>query len=118
MIGTVNKDGVPTIVLSIVSRNWTAVIDTGFNGDLELPETLRPFVNARFLCRSHSLLAGGQVIEEDTYLVDFPFDGRTIAAEATFVGTGDILVGTHLLKEYRLEVDFPAARVVVEKAES
>ena len=39
--GTVSADGVPTITLSIGSQDWTATIDTGFNGDLELPEALQ-----------------------------------------------------------------------------
>ena len=38
MVGTVSADGVLTITLLIAGREWPAVIDTGFNGDLELPE--------------------------------------------------------------------------------
>ncbi|MDE0398954.1 MAG: hypothetical protein OXL96_14250 [Candidatus Poribacteria bacterium] len=38
--GTVSDTGVPTIILSIAGQEWAATIDTGFNGDLELPETL------------------------------------------------------------------------------
>lgn len=37
--GTVSDNGVPTITLPIDSQNWRAIIDTGFNGDLELPES-------------------------------------------------------------------------------
>ena len=83
--GTVSADGVPTITLSIASQDWTATIDTGFNGDLELPEALRNSLNARYVGQVTSALAGGQMIEEDVYLIDFPFDGRVIQAEATFV---------------------------------
>ena len=39
--GMVSANGVPTITLSIASQDWLATIDTGFNGDLELPEPLR-----------------------------------------------------------------------------
>ncbi len=39
--GTVSADGVPTITVSIASQDWIAIIDTGFNGDLELPEDLQ-----------------------------------------------------------------------------
>ena len=82
IVGRVTHDGVPTIQLSIAGEEWSAVIDTGFNGDLELPEALRPFLNARFRSRQPWLLAGGQTIEEDGYSVDFPFDGRTLFAES------------------------------------
>ena len=62
---------------------WPSIIDTGFNGDLELRESLRQSLNARFIGRTSSLLGGGQSVEEDVYLVDFPFDDRTVHAEAT-----------------------------------
>ena len=35
IVGTVSADGVPTITLSVAGQDWPAVIDTGFNGDLE-----------------------------------------------------------------------------------
>ena len=65
-------------------------------------------MNARHLGRLTSALAGGQTIEEDVYLVDFPFDGRPVLAEATFVLGTEILVGTRLLREHRLKIDFVA----------
>jgi predicted aspartyl protease len=113
--GTVTSDGEPVIVLPVAGERWPSIIDTGFNGDLELPESLRPIVNARFKGRYRSLLAGGQIIEEDTYRVVFPFDGQTVTAEATFVTAGEILVGTHLIRRYRLEIDFPNRKVLLER---
>ena len=47
--GTVTIDGMPTVSLSVAGRTWPATVDTGFNGDVELPEELRSFVNARFI---------------------------------------------------------------------
>ena len=90
-------------------------MDTGFNGDLELPDSLRPFVNARFKGFASSSLAGGQIILEAVYLVDFPFDGQTVTVDATFVSNGEILLGTHLLRFHRLIVDFPAQTVSLER---
>ena len=66
--GTVSANGVPTITLPIASQNWRATIDTGFNGDLELPESLRNTLNARYVGQVTSALAGGQSIEESVYL--------------------------------------------------
>jgi predicted aspartyl protease len=106
--GIVGDDGVPTITMSVAGRGWTAIVDTGFNGDLELPRRLRDAVNARHVGRVLSALAGGQVIEEDAFQVEFPLDGQTIRAGATFVEGDQILVGTHLLRRHRLTVDFPA----------
>ena len=113
--GSITPDGVPVVMLSVAGTSWPAIIDTDFNGDLELPGSLQPFVNARFICRNRSLLAAGQIIEEDTYVVDFPFDGRSDLAETTFTDQAEILIGTHLLRDYRLEMDFPAQTVRLER---
>lgn len=106
MYGTVSDIGVPTIILPIAGQDWSATIDTGFNGDLELPEVLRNVLDPQYVGRVTSSLAGGQTIEEDVYLVDFPFDDQIIQARATFVVDSDILIGTRLLQEYRLQIDF------------
>jgi len=85
------------------------------NGALELPLTLREPLNARFIGRMSSLLASGQQIEQDVYLVNVPFDGRTVIAEATFVPGDELLIGTQLLQQYRLEIHFPDQTVRLEK---
>jgi clan AA aspartic protease len=112
--GVVSGDGVPTITVEVGGERWNAIIDTGFNGELELPERLRSQVNAEFVARATSLLAANQRIEEDVFLVDFPFDDRSVRVQATFADGNEILIGTGLLREYRLLVDFPAATVVIE----
>jgi hypothetical protein len=57
----------------------------------------------------------GQIVDEDTYGVDFPLDGHTLIVEATFVSGTEILIGTHLLRQYRLEINFPARTVLLER---
>ena len=114
--GIVTEDGVPAIRIEVGSQRWQAIIDTGFNGELELPEPLRSHVNARFVGRATSLLAANQRMEEDVFLVDFPFDGRMVRAQATFVDGDEILIGTGMLRDYRLQIDFPAGTVFIEKA--
>lgn len=46
----------------------------------------------------------------------FPFDGEVIDANVTFVSGDKILIGTQMLRKYRLEVDFPAGTVVLQRA--
>ena len=113
--GSVDVEGVPSIEFEVDGREWRAVIDTGFNGDLELPYTLRNFVRAKFIGRIRSLLAGGQTIDEDNFLVQFPFDGVVMKAEATFVSQSEILIGTHLLRCHCLEIDFVQRSVRLER---
>jgi clan AA aspartic protease len=102
-------------VLNVGGSKYSAIIDTGFNGDLELPENLRSAVNARLFCQAKSHLAAGVVVEEELYLVDFPFEGRNIRSHATFVDGDEILIGTHLLKDYRLSINFVARSVRLQR---
>ena len=51
--GTMTRDGVPMIRVTVAGNTWTAIIDSGFNGDFELPESLRPFVSSRFKGQCH-----------------------------------------------------------------
>ena len=111
--GRVRPDGTPVVLLTVAGSTWTAIIDTGFNGDLELPEVLRTAVNPRYQRAIISVLGGGQSVVEDAYDVAFPFDGRTVLAESTFVNTNEILIGTHLLLDYRLQIDFPVQTVTL-----
>ena len=115
MHGMVSDTGVPIITLFVAGQEWTATIDTGFNGDLELPEALRNVLQPQYVGKVTSSLAGGQTIEEDVYLVDFPFDGDIIQARATFVIGSEILIGTHLLREYCLQIDFVRQTVILER---
>ena len=114
--GIISGDGVPTIEVDVGGQCWQATIDTGFNGELELPEQLRSHVNSRFVGRATSHLAANQRIEEDVFLVDFPFDGRMVRVQATFVDGDEILIGTRMLRDCGLEINFPARTVVIERA--
>lgn len=113
--GGVTEEGEPVVLLPVAAQTWPAVIDTGFNGDLELPEALRELVDARYVTQTEWLLAGGQRITEDSYRVKFPFDGQSVVAEATFVPDGNILLGTHLLRHHRLTIDFVAKTLLLER---
>lgn len=104
--GTVSDDGVPIVPVIVAGRKWLAIVDTGFNGDLELPEDLRGRLNDRPVGRVKSALAAGRVIEEDAFSVDFLFDGQPIRAIATFVPDSQILIGTNLLRDYYLQIGF------------
>lgn len=114
--GQISQVKIPTISLEVAGVTYLAVIDTGFNGYLELPSGLRSVLPSRYTGRVKSLLAGGQCIEEETYLVHFPFDGEVIEANVTFVDGEKILVGTQMLRNHRLEIDFPAGTVVLQQA--
>ena len=60
-LGVVSTDGVPAITLPITGQDWIAIADTGFNGDLELPEDLRNSLNTRYVGRVTSALDVGKI---------------------------------------------------------
>lgn len=103
------------MTIDIAGRLWTAIVDSGFNGDLELPEELQPFVNARFEVEMESQLAGNQRIMEDGYRVSLPFDGEVVSALATFVPGDVILIGLGMLRKHRLEINVPTRTVLIER---
>lgn len=113
--GQVTSERVPQVFIPVAGRIWPATIDTGFNGALEIHEALRDEVPHRFAGEVVSLLAAGQRVSEDGYRVEFPFDGELVRVLATFSPDDEILIGTRLLRGYRLEVDFPARRVLLER---
>jgi predicted aspartyl protease len=111
IIGTVTELRVPIVELTVAGQSWEAIVDSGFNGDLELPIELKSALNCRFIGPQISILAGDQRIEEDAYEVEITFDDKLMRAEATFVVGRQILIGTRILRSHRLEIDFPARSV-------
>ena len=105
------ENGSPIIEMNIQGKIWKAAVDTGFNSDLELPRSLFDAVVIRYVSEGYSMLAGGLSTVQAFYQVRVPFDGQVVEALATFVDEETILLGTGLLKEYVLLIDFPAGSV-------
>ena len=115
ILGVVTLDDTPLVVLRIAGQSWTAIIDTGFNGDFELPDSLMAVLDLRPQGAMLSSLAAGQIVAEEVFLTDLPFDGQSVEAAVTFVPGPEILIGTHLLREYRLEIHFVNRTVHLER---
>ncbi len=114
--GEVDPDGIPYVGLPLAGRTWRAVIDSGFNGDVELPLALREELDCTYAGPVLSYLAAGQAVEEDSYVVRLAFDGELVSAEATFVPGDEILIGTRVLRNHVLTIDFPAGSVRIDRA--
>jgi predicted aspartyl protease len=113
--GIVNEHGVPVISLRLADRVWAAIVDTGFNGGLELPASLAGQIDAEYHGLVESRLAAGIVVNEEVFPVELDFDGRREFTPATFAEVQHVLVGTRLLRRHRLVVDFPARTVLLER---
>ncbi len=108
----------PTVSTRCCSSNaWVheRIIAKEGDGDLELPEGLRGKLNDQPAGRLRSALAAGRVVEEDAYSVEFPFDGQTCHAIATFVSDPQILIGTNLLRQHVLQIRFTSKAVRLER---
>lgn len=117
LLGRVTGDGAPVLSLPVGDRVWIALVDTGFSGYLELPLALAEQVHPRYRGRSLTALAAGQAAWEDQYWVDFPFGGAVHHVIATFIEGDEILIGTSLRADYRLEINFVRSTVLVERAQ-
>ena len=115
IIGSVTGDGECLIRLAIAGEEWDTIVDTGFNGHLELPPVLKRRLNAQPRGTQTSFLAAGVVVEEESFLMHVPIDGERIPAFVTFVSGSEILLGTGLLRRHRLEIDFSARTVRLER---
>jgi len=113
--GQVTPNGEPMIELILDGRPWVAVIDTGFNGFLELPDVLRAALNPRYLFDTVSVLAAGQMLVEQVFEVIISFDGQSVIAEASFAPGQEVLVGTALLAGYELNINFKTGVVRIER---
>ena len=99
----------------MAGQNRTALRDTGFNGDLPLPEDLRNLVNPRPHARQKAVLATGESIEEDVFLIELDFDGQLSKSEVTFAQVDEVVIGTHLMRHHRLEINFVTKIVLLER---
>ncbi len=113
--GQINEHGTPLIPLRLADQDWLAIVDTGFNGGLELPAALADVLNAESFGKVESRLAAGIVVSEEVFLVELDFDGRREFTPATFAAVRHVLIGTRLMRRHRLELDFPARTVRLER---
>jgi hypothetical protein len=72
MSGALTPEGTPTLLLNIAGQDWVAVIDTGFDGDLELPDVLAQHFPGVSLGPQKAILAGGVIVTDEIFLIDFP----------------------------------------------
>jgi predicted aspartyl protease len=116
--GIVTDRDIPQITMSIGGREFLAVVDSGFNGYLELPRTLQPDLELVDAGIVESTLAADQIVYEQCFRVDVEFDDQIVDAIVTFAGSEIVLLGTKMLLQHRLEIDFPSHKLRIERTES
>jgi clan AA aspartic protease len=90
----------------------TAVIDTGFSGDLTLPQTDIDELQLTWLCRQQGMLADGSLHTFDVYMgvIDWNGADRPIEVEVAEI---EPLLGMSLLENCSLRIDIKDGGKVV-----
>ncbi len=116
--GFINELEEPIIELALVlgdrSKSLPAVIDTGFNGYLSVSAEYVENSDWLFVGFEEYELASGEIIKAKTYLGDIIFDEEQITTFILISQSKDILVGTRLLKDKTLFIDFKDKRVIID----
>jgi len=115
--GFVNELEEPIIELALVlgdqSKNLPAVIDTGFNGYLSVSTEYVKNSDWLFIGYEEYELASGEVVRAKTFLGDIIFDNKQMTIFILLSQSKDILVGTRLLGDKTLFIDFMDKKVIV-----
>jgi clan AA aspartic protease len=102
-----NREAVIQIVLLGAERqlkNLTAVIDTGFTGDLMIPEWVVMELGLAYRGVQEAVLGDGSFCDFEVYAGALIWDGQVRSVEVNACASG-ILVGMGLLEGWKLEVE-------------
>src|SRR5262245_44640134 len=116
--GRVTRDGEPLVPIVLHGRRPVriqAVLDTGFTGHLSLARRHLGKIRVSELGTIESELADGSRDVQPAYLGSVSFDGERKSILITVTDAEDSLVGTALLREKRVLINFAARQVVVSK---
>ena len=115
--GHVNPYGEPFVEIALVLKeglkNVDAVVDTGFNGMISVPHSWIAKSDWTFVGYEEYEIATGETVRQKVFLGDLDFDGRPMKAYILASSAKDILIGTKLLGEKTLEIDFPRKSVKI-----
>ena len=110
--------GSPMVWVTVGGQTFEAVLDTGFEGGLQLPDAWLPRLRASIPAPHQQLtyqLADGRITRTNSYLLEAVLDGESIRVETIFLDGDEILLGVDALRDYRLVIDFPAGTVALDR---
>ena len=115
--GHVTPSGEPVVPLQLVLHKrptqHLAVVDTGFNGYLCVPKSLLINSTWRAIGTEEFEMATGAIAEQAIYLGEVVFDGRAAPVYVVATHARDILIGTKLLRNKMLTVNFKTRHVTI-----
>ena len=119
IIGFVNESDEPVIEVKLdlgkEKRAVNAVIDTGFNGYISVPKKLIDESDWDFLGIEEYELASGELMRERVFLGRIEIGTEKLAVFILSSNSSDTLVGTKLLKNRVLTINFADKTLKIEK---
>lgn len=102
------------VVVGITEEEIGAIVDTGFNGHLTLPQHIADRLGLQFYAVSSAIIADGSVSLSSVYMGKVVFDGSRTDVLIDVQPNCNILMGTALLEEWGLSLFVDAEKKCVE----
>ena len=119
IIGFVNESDEPVVEVKLdlgkEKRLVNAVIDTGFNGYISVPRKLIDESDWNFLGIEEYELASGELMRERVFLGRIEIGTEKLVAFILSSNSSDALIGTKLLKNRVLTINFADKTLKIEK---
>ena len=108
--GFFDENDEPLVPTALLLKNkpvhFKAVLDTGFNDYLSVPESVVQRSGWCFAGYEEYEIATGDRVREGVYLGEVIFDRQRLITHAVTSRAEDILIGTRLLSDKTLRMDF------------
>lgn len=118
--GTVNDSLEPVIEICLVRSGQmttiTAVVDTGFSGDLCLSRDQIEAMQLEFSYVDRYELADGTIVAKDVFAGQAEFDGQLFDVDVILTDSADTLIGASMMRRHVLTVDYALRTVQLERS--
>jgi clan AA aspartic protease len=105
----------PTALVEVIGSRQTieltAIVDTGFDGDLCIPIRVAVQLGLELVGEEFVELADGKQNYELVFAGSARFFGETHKVRIMVTASQDALIGTRLLNHYALSIDFPGGNI-------
>jgi clan AA aspartic protease len=114
--GSVNKFREALVAVTFADNQTVeCVIDTGFDGALMLPQFIVARLNLSTVGRLLFELVGGAQMRADVALGEIVWLGEPLSVEVIVSAEDDRLIGTEMLADCKLTVDYLAKSAVIQR---
>ena len=113
--GTVTAAREPVVVLEtfLKKRKFSVIIDTGFSGELCLPQRTIHRMGFERVGREAYVLANGQIVHADIYKAEVLWFNHGRSVEVIELDNPQGLLGTQLLQGCKLTVHFRSRKLSI-----